>query len=207
MTRQAVSSIESNVYLPTTAVALRLASVLACRVEDLFSLAQAEDIVEGTLIGRLPRVEERRSQPVRVKVSMVGKRTIVRPVTELGEQLSFTIPADGYLVEPLGRKPDSTVRVKPSRDRQTMEQEISVAGCDPAIFLAGEHLRRQKDRLLPSRDGRMFQTGGNSWCSVLLIEPTDRFPCRPGRFRRLAMSVSSDNALRESWDRGTVPSP
>ncbi|MBH0177579.1 MAG: helix-turn-helix domain-containing protein [Nitrospira sp.] len=146
ITRQAVSSIESNVYLPTTAVALRLASVLACRVEDLFSLAQAEDIVEGTLIGRLPRVEERRSQPVRVKVSMVGKRTIVRPVTELGEQLSFTIPADGYLVEPLGRKPDSTVRVKPSRDRQTMEQEISVAGCDPAIFLAGEHLRRQKDR-------------------------------------------------------------
>ncbi|MBH0182985.1 MAG: substrate-binding domain-containing protein [Nitrospira sp.] len=132
--------------MPTTAVALRLASVLACRVEDLFSLAQAEDIVEGTLIGRLPRVEERRSQPVRVKVSMVGKRTIVRPVTELGEQLSFTIPADGYLVEPLGRKPDSTVRVKPSRDRQTMEQEISVAGCDPAIFLAGEHLRRQKDR-------------------------------------------------------------
>lgn len=146
ITRQAVSSIESNVYLPTTAVALRLASVLACRVEDLFSLAQTEDIIEGTLIGRLPRVEERRSQPVRVKVSMVGTRTIVRPVTGLGEQLFFTIPADGYLVEPLGRKPDSTVRVKPSRDRQTMEQEISVAGCDPAIFLAGEHLRRQKDR-------------------------------------------------------------
>ena len=146
ITRQAVSSIESNLYLPTTAVALRLASTLACRVEDLFSLAQAEDIVEGTLIGRLPRVEEREAQPVRVKVSTVGKRTIVRPVTGLGEQLSFTVPADGYLVETHGSKSDSTVRVKLSRDRQTIEQDISVAGCDPAIFLAGEHMRRQKDR-------------------------------------------------------------
>lgn len=146
ITRQAVSSIESNLYLPTTAVALRLALVLACRVEDLFSLAQAEDIVEGALVGRLPRVEERGSQPIRVKVSTVGKRTIVRPVTGLGEQLSFTVPADGYVTETHGGKSGSTVRVKLSRDRQTIEQEISVAGCDPAIFLAGEHLRRQKDR-------------------------------------------------------------
>jgi hypothetical protein len=37
------------------AVALRLAAVLTCRVEDLFSLAQAEDIIEGDpdLRGRL----------------------------------------------------------------------------------------------------------------------------------------------------------
>ncbi len=146
ITRQAVSSIESNLYLPTTAVALRLASALACRVEDLFSLAPAEDIVEGALVGRLPRVEERGSQPIRVKVSTIGKRTIVRPVTGLGEQLSFTVPADGYIAEPLGKHSGSTVRVKLSRDRQTIEQEISVAGCDPAIFLAGEHMRRQKDR-------------------------------------------------------------
>jgi putative molybdopterin biosynthesis protein len=146
ITRQAVSSIESNLYLPTTAVALRLASVLACRVEDLFSLAQTEDIVEGTLIGHLPLIEKQRTQPVRVKVSTVGKRTIVRPVTGLGEQLSFTVPADGYIAEPLEKRSGSTVRVKLSRDRQTMEQEISVAGCDPAIFLAGEHMRRQKDR-------------------------------------------------------------
>lgn len=146
ITRQAVSSIESNLYLPTTAVALRLALVLACRVEDLFSLAQVEDIAEGALVGRLPRVEERGSQPIRVKVSIVGKRTIVRPVTGLGEQLSFTVPADGYVIETRGGKSGSIARVKLSRDRQTIEQEISVAGCDPAIFLAGEHLRRQKDR-------------------------------------------------------------
>ena len=50
ITRQAISAIESNLYLPTTAVALRLASVLACRVEDLFSLAPSDDVIEGNYV-------------------------------------------------------------------------------------------------------------------------------------------------------------
>ena len=145
ITRQAVSAIESNLYLPTTVVALRLASVLACHVEDLFSLVPTEDIIEGTLIGHLPSTETN-SHPVRVKVSSVGKRTIVRPVTDLGEQLSFAVPADGYVTETNRTPSGSTVHVTLSRDRDAIEQEISVAGCDPAIFLIGEHLRRHKDR-------------------------------------------------------------
>jgi len=145
ITRQAVSSIESNLYLPTTAVALRLAAVLACRVEDLFSLAATENTIEGRLIGHLP-CSDTKTSAIRVKVSTVGKRTIVRPVTGLGELLPYTIPADGYVVEAHGQTSGTTVRVKLSRGRQAIEQEISVAGCDPAIFLAGEHLRRQKDQ-------------------------------------------------------------
>jgi molybdate-binding protein/DNA-binding XRE family transcriptional regulator len=145
ITRQAVSAIESDLYLPTTPVALRLASVLVCRVEDLFCLAPAEDVIEGRLISRRAP-HERQTQPRRVKLSTIGKHTIVRPVADLGEQLSYAIPADGYLVESQSRKSGSKVRVKLSRDRQAIEQEISVAGCDPAIFLAGEHLRRQKDQ-------------------------------------------------------------
>jgi putative molybdopterin biosynthesis protein len=145
MTRQAISAIESNLYLPSTAVALQLASVLECHVEDLFSLAPAEDIIEGVLIGQPPQVETR-TPSIRVKVATVGKRTVVRPVTDLGEQLSFAIPADGYVTEIDGKVSGSTVRVKLSRDREAIEQEISVAGCDPSIFLVGEHLRRHKDR-------------------------------------------------------------
>ncbi len=145
ITRQAVSSIESNLYLPTTGVALRLASALACRVEDLFNLRATEDIVEGKLIGHLPQLDMQAS-PVRVKVATVGSKTVVRPITELGEMLSFTVPADGYVVESHGQTSGATVRVKLSRDRQTINQTISVAGCDPAIFLAGEHMRRRKDQ-------------------------------------------------------------
>lgn len=145
ITRQAVSAIESNLYLPTTAIALRLASVLDCRVEDLFSLVPTEDILEGTLIGRLPHAEAG-TQPIRVKVSTVGKRTVVRPVIGLGEQLAFAIPADGYVTERSSKRSGTTVRVKLSRDREAIRQAISVAGCDPAIFLVGEHLRRHKGR-------------------------------------------------------------
>jgi molybdate-binding protein/DNA-binding XRE family transcriptional regulator len=144
ITRQAVSSIESNLYLPTTAVALHLASVLACRVEDLFSLEKT-DIVVGKLIGHLPQRDVKAS-PVRVKVSTVSSKTVVRPVTGLGGMLSFTVPADGYAVEAHGQTSGAMVRVKLSRDRQAIEQAISVAGCDPAIFLAGEHMRRRKDQ-------------------------------------------------------------
>src|ERR1041385_8712026 len=68
ITRQAVSAIESDVYLPTTAVALRLASVLACRVEDLFSLAQSNDVIEGTFLGS-PREHDSETAPMRVKVA------------------------------------------------------------------------------------------------------------------------------------------
>ena len=145
ITRQAVSSIESNLYLPTTGVALHLASALACRVEELFNLRTAEDIVEGKLIGHLPQYDLKAS-PIRVKVSTVGSKTVVRPIIGLGEVLSFTVPADGYVVETHGQTSGATVRVKLSRDRQAIDQAISVAGCDPAIFLAGEHMRRRKDQ-------------------------------------------------------------
>ncbi len=145
ITRQAVSSIESNLYLPTTAVALHLASVLACRVEDLFSIGTTEDIIEGKLIGHLPHSDVKAS-PIRVKVLTVGSKRVVRPLTGLGEVLSFTVPADGYVMEARGQTSGATVRVKLSRDRQAIEQTISVAVCDPAIFLAGEHMRLHKDQ-------------------------------------------------------------
>lgn len=145
VTRQAISSIESNLYLPTTAVALRLAAVLSCRVEDLFSLAPSDDVVKGTLVGSTAQAETA-TQPIRVKVCAVGKRMMVRPVSALGDQLSFTVPADGYIAGTPRRQTGATVTVTLSRDRTAIHQEISVAGCDPAIFLAGEHLRRQKDR-------------------------------------------------------------
>ncbi|MDP1768363.1 MAG: substrate-binding domain-containing protein [Nitrospirota bacterium] len=144
ITRQAVSAIESNLYLPTTAVALRLAAALGCRVEDLFSLAEAQEVIEGKLIGHLPQRDEK-TPSTRVKVARVGTRIIVRPVTGVGEVLSYSVPADGYAVDVKGQMSGAMVRVNLSRDRQAIEQEISVAGCDPAISLAGAHLRQGKD--------------------------------------------------------------
>ncbi|MDQ6735274.1 MAG: helix-turn-helix domain-containing protein, partial [Nitrospirota bacterium] len=149
VTRQAIYAIEGNQYLPTTAVALRLAGALRCRVEDLFSLVSSGEIVEGELIGELPHGSNR----TRVKVARVGQRLMVRPVATLGDVLNFTIPADGLVVGPVspGRSKKvghrgHRVKVELIRDRRLVEEEIVVAGCDPAIFLAGEYLRRRQER-------------------------------------------------------------
>jgi molybdate-binding protein/DNA-binding XRE family transcriptional regulator len=146
ITRQAVCAIEGNQYLPTTAVALRLAGVLNCRVEDLFRLLSTGEAIQGELIaGSAPESLPRHA---RVKVVHVGNRLVVRPVAHLGEALNYAVAADGLIAEAVaapakGIKLPRTVRVQLLRDRRLIEQEISVAGCDPAIFLAGEYLRRQ----------------------------------------------------------------
>ena len=148
ITRQAISSIEANRYLPTTVVALQLARVLNTSVEDLFSLQSAGEVIEARLID-VPGPASSAGPLSRVKVVKVNGRYLARSVTGLGEVLSYTVAADGFLesqeASRRGRSDTPVVQVRLSRDRQAIEQEIAVAGCDPAIFLAGEHLRRRKD--------------------------------------------------------------
>lgn len=141
VTRQAIYAIEGNQYLPTTMVALRLASALGCRVEDLFSLGSTGDVLEGDLIGGTPP-----PGPVRVKVARVGERTVVLPVASLGEGLTFSVGADGLLMGAAKSTPRRTpgrVRVQLLRDRREIESQVVVAGCDPALLLAGDYLRRR----------------------------------------------------------------
>ncbi|MBM4123605.1 MAG: helix-turn-helix domain-containing protein [Nitrospira sp.] len=149
VTRQAIYAIEGSQYLPTTAVALRLAGALDCRVEDLFSLVSSGETLEGEWVGPLPDSGD--PAPVRVKVARVGKRVLVRPVASLGAVLNFTVAADGLVA---GASPSAKpvhgrgVRVQLLRDRRAVEEEIVVAGCDPAIYLAGEYLRRRQGQAM-----------------------------------------------------------
>lgn len=142
ITRQAIYAIEDNQYLPTTMVALRLASALGCRVEDLFSLGSTSDVLEGNLIG----TDVQATGPIRVKVARVGDRMVVLPVVLLGETLNFSVGADGLLMDRAKsgpRKTSSRVRVQLLRDRREIESQVVIAGCDPAIHLAGDYLRRR----------------------------------------------------------------
>jgi molybdate-binding protein/DNA-binding XRE family transcriptional regulator len=150
ITRQAVYAIEANRYLPTTAVALRLASVLGCRVEDVFSLIATGEVVRGRFIRSFAGVDGG-GQTERVKVVKVGRHFVARPVSELGEVLNYTVPADGLiLAEPHGARQilagQASVRVRLIRDRRAVEREIALAGCDPTVFLAGEHLRHRDEQ-------------------------------------------------------------
>src|SRR5574341_2551224 len=146
ISRQAIYAIEAGQYLPTTAVALRLAGALECSVEELFSLVSTGAIVEGDLVGAVPSGASR----VRVKVANVGGRGVVHPVAVLGDVLNFTVGADGLLLGPATTsrktaKGNNRVQVQLLRDRRTVDEEVVVAGCDPAIYLADEYLRRRRN--------------------------------------------------------------
>ena len=141
ITRQAVYAIEANQYLPSTQISLQLAAVLNCTVEDLFSLQGRDEVVEAELIGQVSTTKK----SMRVKLSQVGARTLARPMSELGDILNFVMPADGVLLEDVGtqsRKKPRSVPVKLLHTREVVEQNIMIAGCDPALFLAGEHVRK-----------------------------------------------------------------
>ncbi len=149
LTRQAIYAIETNEYLPSTAVALRLAEVLGCRVEDIFSFSSEGETVQGELVdwpGSHADLCGGGRPGMRVKVARVGDRLVVRPVAALGDVLNFTVGADGLLVGPVTRDRHrrNRVSVRLLRDPRAIEEEIVVAGCDPSIFLLGEHLRRFK---------------------------------------------------------------
>ena len=148
VTRQAIHAIEAGRYLPTTGVALRLADVLGCRVEDLFSLAAGGDVIEGELVEAIAPAIESHGR-IRVKVARVGERVVVRPVAALGGVLNFAVPADGLMLKPHAgswrtAKAGSRVKVQMLRDRRVLEGEVAVAGCDPAVFLLGEHLQKRQ---------------------------------------------------------------
>jgi len=143
VTRQALYAMEMNQYLPGTAVALRLAQVLGCAVEDMFGLEEEEEIIEASYIGE----SEIGSSRARVKMGVVGKHVLARPVAELGSTLNYTVAADGLMLGKVARVKgravgQDRVYVKMLRSRQDLESQVVIGGCDPAIFLVENHMRR-----------------------------------------------------------------
>jgi molybdate-binding protein/DNA-binding XRE family transcriptional regulator len=144
ITRQAISALESNQYSPATSVALQLARALQCRVEDLFSIKRGGEIIEGELLGALAQSDG----PVRAQVTQIGHRVLVRPLIGIGELSSLSANADGLII---GTSPDKNrVKVRLLKDREAVRRKIVVGGCDPAMFLAGEHVRKHdQENLVP----------------------------------------------------------
>src|SRR6185295_17470994 len=145
LTRQAIYSIERDLYLPNVATALRLARTLDRRVEDLFGREPDGTLIDGELLGR------KREGPLttRAKVWSVGERTLVLPVASLGAGLTYSTPADGLIVGPARARGMSRrtrrVRVQLLQDERVVRQQVVVAGCDPAIQLVAERLRQHRE--------------------------------------------------------------
>ena len=135
VTRQFICAVEAGQCSPATSLALRLAAILNCKVEDLFSLKASSEFVEGELVGSVdPNVSATRAKVVRV-----GERVMVRPLPNSGGYASLTQSADGLIV---GRAAKGVANVRLLKDWPSVHGQVALAGCDPAISLAADYLRR-----------------------------------------------------------------
>ena len=127
--RQAIYDIESGRYLPNTAIALRLARVFNCRVEDLFVNQERSE-------SQLVHVINGKAAPsTRLALGRVRDRLVGIPLDGV-ESIPFGLrPADGLLVED-----GKSARIFTSPDR--LDKTIILMGCDPAFEILGHHVSR-----------------------------------------------------------------
>src|SRR5277367_7050349 len=141
VTRQTIYAMEAGSYVPNTAVALRLAQALEVKVEDLFTLPQAEPTglrSEAALL--LPGSEALHpGQPV--QLCRVNKRLVASPPSPVPWYFPVS---DAVVVSP----PASTKAPKNGRtDVQVFDavddfrNRILIAGCDPGISVLAHHLQ------------------------------------------------------------------
>jgi molybdate-binding protein/DNA-binding XRE family transcriptional regulator len=127
--RQAIYDMESGRYVPNTHVALLLAKVLGCRVEDLFSIGSSSDERPVTL------VEETAVANARVSLVRVRDRLIAYPLDDKWMSSEGFQSADGLLRED-GR------RVRLLHSEEALAKKALLLGCDPAFAILSSHVSR-----------------------------------------------------------------
>ncbi|GGJ52396.1 substrate-binding domain-containing protein [Deinococcus roseus] len=127
VSRQAIHSIEQDRYIPNTLVALKLAQVLGCRVEDLFQLHEAASPT-ALWQGSTPPAEGGR-----VLLASVQGTLYALPIPE---EERFSTPADAFITLAENRK----ITVQPLTEPALWENTLLVAGCDPALKMVASRL-------------------------------------------------------------------
>ena len=127
--RQAIYDIESGRYLPNTAIALRLARVFSCRVEDLF-VEQVPPETEEVHV-----MDDIDASSTRLALGRVRNRLVGLPL-QGAESIPFGLrSADGLL-----NQDGKSASILSSPDR--LEKTIILMGCDPAFEILGHHVTR-----------------------------------------------------------------
>lgn len=127
--RQAIYDMESGRYLPNTAVALRLAKHLGCRVEDLFS-EESHELANPILMAEGQGTSSKRVSVAKVRGRLVGYPLEGRHT--FGQELRA---ADGVLEGDSGR-------VRLFTTPEYLDNTILLQGCDPAFSLLAAHVSR-----------------------------------------------------------------
>jgi putative molybdopterin biosynthesis protein len=141
VTRQTIYAMEAGSYVPNTAVALRLAQALEVKVEDLFTLPQAEPTgLRSEEVTLLPGSESPHpGQPV--QLCRVNKRLVASPPSPV----PWYFPVSDAVVVSTGAP--SNVPKNGRTDVQIFDaaddfrNRILIAGCDPGISVLAHHLQ------------------------------------------------------------------
>lgn len=125
--RQAVYDIETGRYLPNTGVALAMAQILGCRVEDIFYQTpdQARDVV---------LVDKEFAWGQRVNIAKVRERHFAYPLVGTHARMEDMGAADA-LLEPC----QSRAKILMSEER--VASTALLLGCDPAFSVLGHRVR------------------------------------------------------------------
>lgn len=124
MSRQSVVSVESGRQSPSVDVALRMADVLGCGVEELFGPAQPS--------GRLLAEPAFGCPDGRVALSQIGGRWVSYPLcgSDIGRA------ADGIALKTRGKKTE----IEPLRPSRLLQDNTVLLGCAPALGLLADRL-------------------------------------------------------------------
>lgn len=135
VTRQAVNTLEAGRYVPSTALALRVARTLHRRVEELFWLDDLEGTEEAWLAPPADPLLARASGTQPVAMARVAGRLI-----------AHLLPAEAHptgngLLESSGPSDgEPRVRVTPLVAPETLAGTLLVAGCAPALAALADRL-------------------------------------------------------------------
>lgn len=152
VSRQTLTMLEAGDSSPSTTIALQLARVLACRVEDIFGLSEESGPLDAVLVGQRDAATDKgRSARKRVAVAAVDDRWIAHLLD--GESTTALVePADGLLARAGGKAhARGAVRIELLRESESLRQNLFAAGCDPALALLSAHL------------GERFKAGRLHW--------------------------------------------
>lgn len=127
--RQAVYDIESGRYLPNTAIALQLARLFGCRVEDLFVEAEPPEHTPVQVVNNTAEPS------TRLSLGKVRDRVVGFPLKGT-ESVPFGFRAADGLLAPDGKS--AQVLLPSGR----LDKTVILMGCDPAFDILGQHVTR-----------------------------------------------------------------
>ncbi len=224
VSRQTLTALEAGDSVPATKIALQLARVLGCRVEDIFWLEEPARPIDAVVVENRQEAGARNASPrmpararregaapalERVALAQVGARWVAHLLDDPGGNGPL-VPADGLAARAGGA---ASVSVQPLREEAVLRENLFAAGCDPALALLAAHLeeRWKGGRLhwLPAASGRaldLLAAGEVHLAGLHLFdEESGGFNVAPARRRLGGQALVLVNLA--TWEQGLVVVP